>query len=606
MLNTTANQADFRVWLRHFLRQQRGRLVLALLCMAGFTATELLAPWPLKLIFDHVLLGKPWPRALADLSLLTQSGKPTAVFVLSLGILGIAALSSVFAYGQQFLTSYIGQRLVYTLRGELFAHLQRLSLSYHNRARTGELLAKVTGETEAFKDVFVEAVLLSLAHGLTVVGMFVVLFTLDWRLSLIALATFPFLFFALARIYRQIKISTRLQRQREGRLAARLGEVLSSVRLVKAYGREQYEQERFEHESSQTLAEGLKTERMAAAATRSVELLKAAGQWATVLYGALSVLQGRLTPGVLLVFIAYLNDMYKPLRTLAKTSTRLSRAVVSMQRIGEILDTEPERWPQLGNETSQAVTAHLRGEIEFDRVSFDYGDGKEVLREVSFKLAPGQRVALVGSSGSGKSTIANLLLRFYHANAGAIRLDGVNIEEYARETLRNEIGIVLQDALLFGASIRENIAYGKPDATLAEIEAAARQAHAHEFISALPDGYNTLVGERGSTLSGGQRQRICLARAIIKNPSVLILDEPTSAVDAESAALIHAAVDRLRAGKTTLVIAHHLSALETFDQILVLRRGRLVEQGTHAALLALGGDYCRMFQRRGSREEHSG
>jgi ATP-binding cassette subfamily B protein/subfamily B ATP-binding cassette protein MsbA len=579
------------------LWQMRHRIAFALLCMLGLTLTDLLAPWPLKIIFDHILLEKPLPAALAWLDSTLQSGKTHAVLVVSLGILAIAALTSVFAYGQQFLTSYIGQQLVYTLRGELFAHLQLLSLSFHNRARTGELLAKVTGETEAFKEGFIEAVMLSLAHVLSLSGMLIVLFMLDWRLSLITLATFPPLLLALARVYRQIKIATRLQRQREGRLAARLGEVLSSVRLVKAYGREQYERERFEQESHLTLAESLKSERLSAAATRLVELLKAVGIWGTVCYGAVSVINGRLTPGALLVFIAYLNEMYKPLRNLAKAASRLSRALVSVQRIAEVLNTEPERW----NESADAVTARLKGEIVFDKVSFDYGDGKEVLEDVSFTITPGQRVALVGSSGSGKTTITNLLLRFYHPAAGVIRLDGVELERYQRETLRHEIGVVLQDALLFGASIRENIAYGKPDATPAEIEAAARAAYAHEFISALPDGYATIIGERGSTLSGGQRQRICLARAIIKNPSVLILDEPTSAVDAESAEHIHAAVDELRAGKTTLVIAHHLSAFADFDQILVLRRGRLVEQGTHAELLALRGDYFRMFQRRGTK-----
>ena len=586
-------QANVQALLREMLWQMRGRIVVTLFCMIGFTFTELLSPWPLKLIFDHVLLDTPFPNSLAWLNAVLQTGKASAAFILSLGILGIALVGGVFAYGQQFLTSYLGQQLVYSLRGELFSHLQQLSLSYHNRARTGELLAKVTGETEAFKDGFVEAVLLSLSQALTVVSMFIVLLVLDWRLSLIVLATFPLLFYALARVYKQIKISTRQQRQREGHLAARLSEVLSSVRLVKAYGRERYEQERFEQESSQTLTEALKTERLAAGATRAVELLKAAGLWATVLYGALAVIKGQLTPGALLVFIAYLNDMYKPLRNLAKTSTRLSRAMVSLQRIGEILDTEPERW----NESSAVAAKRLNGEIVFDRVSFDYGDGKDVLRDVSFRIEPGQRIALVGSSGSGKTTIANLILRFYHANAGTIRLDGINIEDFQRETLRNEIGVVLQDALLFGASIRENIAYGKPDASMAEIEAAAREAHAHDFISALPDGYNTILGERGSTISGGQRQRICLARAIIKNPSVLILDEPTSAVDAESADLIHSALDQLRQGKTTLVIAHHLTSFEEFDQILVLRQGKLVECGTHAELLLSQGYYSRMLQR---------
>lgn len=599
-MTTAKNEkrADFRGLAKEFLWQMRAKIALALCCMVGYTAAELLAPWPLKIIFDQILLGKPLPQELGWLSGALSSSKASAIFLISLGILIIAAFDAAFAYLQQSITATIGYNLVYRLRCELFAHLQQLSLSYHNRAKTGELLSRVTGETEALKDVFVESVLLSVSHILTVIGMFAVMFLIDWRLSLATLATFPILFFALARIYRSIKISTRKQREREGRIAARLTEVLSSLRLVKAYGREKFEQERYEQESIQTAAEGIKTERMAAAATQVVELIKAGGLWITVLYGALLVIEGRMTPGSVLIFIAYLNDMYKPLRNLAKTSTRFSRAVVSMQRIGEILDTEPEHW----NRASTLKPTRLNGRIEFDRVSFDYGDGKPALQDVTFSISPGERVALVGSSGSGKTTIANLILRFYHASSGAIRLDSVNIEDFEREFLRNEIGVALQDSLLFGASIRENIAYGKPDATDAEIESSARQAYAHDFIAALSNGYETIIGERGSTLSGGQRQRLSLARAFIKNPSVLILDEPTSSVDATSAALIHEAVNRLRQGHTTIVIAHDFSTIEDFDRILVLRRGRLVEQGTHPQLMELRGDYFRMFQRRGSKE----
>ena len=584
-------RADFRAIIKGHLWRERRSIVLSLLSMLVLTLLELLSPWPLKIIFDYVLLDKALPPNLMWLSVWLASGKITAVILISLGILLIAGGRGIFSYFQDFLFSRIGYRMVYTLRREVFAHLQQLSLSYYSRARTGELLTKVTSETEVFKDVFVESVLNSVAQALTIIGMFTVLLWLNWRLSLIALATLPILFFALAYIYRKIKVSARKQREREGLIAARVSEVLSSVTLVKAFGREQYEQDRFDEESSLTLEEGIRTERMAAAATRTVELIKAFGLWATVLFGALLVLKNRMTPGDVLVFTAYLNDMYKPLRNLAKISTRLSRAAVSQQRIAEILDTEPETW----DSESAVVTSQLKGEIVFDRVSFEYGEGKAVLKEVSFKIAPGQRVALVGTSGSGKSTIANLILRFYHAKSGAITIDGVNIERYQREMLRREIGIVIQDSLLFGASIRENLAYGKPDATTAEIETAARQAYAHDFIVELPHGYDTIIGERGSTLSGGQRQRLCLARAIIKHPSILILDEPTSAVDPESAALIHEAVDRLREGKTTLVIAHHFSDLESYDQILVLRHGRVVEQGAHDELLQRKGEYYQMF-----------
>jgi ABC-type multidrug transport system fused ATPase/permease subunit len=322
-------------------------------------------------------------------------------------------------------------------------------------------------------------------------------------------------------------------------------------------------------------------------------LIKAAGLWVIVLFGALLALRGEMTPGDVLVFTAYLTDMYKPLRNLAKLSTRYSRAMVSVGRIQEIFETEPE-----ARDDALAVEApRLKGEIVFDHVSFDYGNGRKVLDEVSFTIAPGQRVALVGPSGSGKTTIASLLLRFYDARSGEIRIDGVDIRRYTRESLRREIGIVLQDSILFGASIRENIAYGKPEASLEEVVEAARRAHAHDFIAGLPEGYDTIIGERGATLSGGQRQRICLARAIIKRPSALILDEPTSAVDAESAALIHDALERLQQGKTTMVIAHNFAAMEKFDLILVLKNNRVLEQGTHQRLLEQKGRYYRLYQR---------
>src|SRR5262249_45812854 len=467
-------------------------------------------------------------------------------------------------------------QLAHILRRELFSHLQGVSLYFHNPAKSGEVLNRVTTQTEGLEDTFAESVMTAASQLLTGVGMFVVMFLLNWRLSLVALATLPILFYSLASIYRRLKIVARKQREREGRIAARISEVLTSVPLVKAYGRERYEQERFDTESAITLEQGIEAERLAAVAMRSLELIKAAGLWATVLFGALLALDGEMTPGGVLIFTAYLNDMYKPLRNLAKLSTRYSRATVSVRRIQEIFETEPE-----GRDDASTVEApRLKGEIVFDHVSFDYGNAKKVLDDVSFAIAPGQRVALVGPSGSGKSTVASLLLRFYDARSGQIRIDGVDIRRYSRESLRREIGIVLQDSILFGASISENIAYGRPEASREEIEEAARQAYAHDFISSFPEGYDTIIGERGATLSGGQRQRLCLARAIVKRPSALILDEPTSAVDAESALFIHDALERLQHGKTTLVIAHHFAAMDKFDLILVLKNSRVIEQGT--------------------------
>jgi ATP-binding cassette subfamily B protein/subfamily B ATP-binding cassette protein MsbA len=410
---------------------------------------------------------------------------------------------------------------------------------------------------------------------------------LNWQLSLVVMAAFPVLCFSLFYVYRRIKASARRQREREGMVASRIHEVLSVLPLVRAFAREKHEQARFDEESSHTLEEGIRTARMEAAATRSTEVISAASLCAVVLFGAFFVLDGRMLPGEVLIFTAYLTSMYKPLRTLARISSQFSKAMASAERIGDIFGIEPEILDQHHGLT---VTG-LRGEIVFRNVSFSYGDGTVVLRNISFDIASGQRVALVGASGAGKSTIASLLLRFYKAQEGAILIDGVEIGKYQRDSLRRQIGVVLQESVLLGASIRENIAYGKPDATDEEIEMAAREAHAHEFITGLPDGYDSIIGERGSTLSGGERQRICLARAIIKRPSLLILDEPTSAIDAESSALIQQAINRLQQGKTMLVISHQFVSIENFDQILVLKDGEIVERGTHEELLQSSGYY---------------
>lgn len=582
----------------HLLAAKWG-LTAAALAMLGFTLAELLAPWPLKIIFDHILLHKELPAALAWLSPLLTRGQTLAVIALALSIIVIAAARGVCGYFQTFITARIGHELVYRLRRELFAHLQQLSLSYHSRARSGELLTKVTGDTSALKDVFAESALTFGSHLLTVIGMFIVMFALNWRLSLVALASFPAVSYALFAVYRRVKVSARRQREREGAVASRIHEVLSSLHLVRAFAREQHEQDRFDKESGHSLEEGVRTARMEAAATRAVEIISATGLCAVVLYGALQVLAGRLLPGEVLIFTAYLTSMYKPLRTLARISSQFSKAMASAERIANIFETEPDTFDH-----HQGVCAYsLHGEIVFDNVSFDYGDGKGVLRNVSFKIEPGQRVALVGASGAGKSTIASLLLRFYEPQAGTITIDGIAIERYERESLRRQIGMVLQDSILFGASINENIAYGKPHATDEEIERAARDAHAHEFILRLPDGYDTIIGERGSTLSGGQRQRLCLARALIKRPSLLILDEPTAAIDAASSALIQQSINRLLQGKTLLVIAHKFAGIEDFDQILVLRSGQIVERGTHAQLLRQRGYYHELFNWQGLKEE---
>jgi ATP-binding cassette, subfamily B, bacterial len=574
------------------LREVKGRLLFAALCTLGATAAELLKPWPLKIILDHVILDKPVPRALRALLGVLAGGKVSLLLEAAAGIVVIALAAGLFSYFQIFITSSIGYKMVYALRRELFTHLQTLSLAFHNRARSGDLLTKIAGDTNTLKDVFADSILKFTSYVLTVLGMLAIMVAIDWKIGLIALATLPFLGYSLLHLYRKTKLSVKTQKKQEGKVASRMSEVLQAVPLVQAFARERYEAEQFDAVTQETVRESIRVARLEAAATRSSEIITALGTAAAVLFGAFQVLHGRMLPGELVLVVGYLTNMYKPIRQLAKLSTDFSKAMAAAERVSEVLDIEPEI-----QDRPDAIPARgLKGEIEFRDVSFDYGDGRDVLRDVSFSVSPGQTLALVGVSGAGKSTIVSLILRLYEPQRGAILIDGRDLRQYKRGSLRRHIGIVLQQSLLFGATIRENIAYGKPKATLEEIEAAARAANADEFIRGLEHGYDTVIGERGATLSGGQRQRIAIARALIRDAPVLILDEPMTGLDGESEANVREALDRLMAGKTCIVITHDLQSVADADLVLVLDGGRIVDRGTHAELAAKSGRYRQLYE----------
>lgn len=566
------------------LKRVRGQLACAGLCVTGVIVMELVTPWPLKIIFDHILLGKPLPESLLPvLGPLLAQGPLVALAVLASAVVAIAIASGAFAYGQIYITSKVGHQLTYHLRRELFSRLAQFSLAFHNRSRTGELLMKVSSDTAALRELFTEWALTTASHALLVTGILTVMLFINWQLTLVVALSLPVLACVLFYLNRRIKKTVSRQRKQEGRMANRLNELLSSIAIVQAFGRQSHEEQRFNEESAQNLEEAVRTARTTAAVARTIAIVTAVGLALTLLIGAWQVLQERMTPGDLLIFVAYVKSLFKPVRNLGKMSAKLSRAMVSANRIGEILAIDPD----IRDHPDALPANRLRGDIVFDGVSFGYVDGQPVLNDASFAIAAGERVALIGPSGAGKSTIVNLILRLYEAQAGSIRIDGIEVNRYQRESLRHQIGLVLQDTVLFGASIRENIAYGAPDATDEEVEWAAREAHAHDFIAALPEGYDTVIGERGSTLSGGQRQRICLARALIKRPSILILDEPVAAVDPESAALISDAVARTQSGKTTLVIAHQFSSLTDFDRVLVMKDGQVQACEASSANLAL-------------------
>ncbi len=554
----------FRQVIFGYLREAKLSMALAALCTLGLTLTELLKPWPIKIIFDYVLLGKSLPGYLSFLGGLFDSGRTTFLVAMAGAMVLVALLTGAFAYLQIYITSRIGNELVYTLRRTLFAHLQRLSLSFHNRTRSGEHMTKIVSDTNTLKDVFAKSALTASSHILTFFGMFAIMFFLDWRLGLVVLATLPLLGGTLFYRYRAAKASSRRQRKREAVIATRISEVMSTVPLVQAFGRERHEQERFEAESTEYLEESIRNARVEAMATRSVVVISALGTAAVVLVGALQVLAGRMTPGDLLLFTSYVQSMYRPVRNLARLSNKYSKAVVGAERISGILEVEPE----IQDDPDAVEASELAGEVVFEDVSFDYGDDEGVLKDVSFSVRPGQRVALVGASGAGKSTLVSLILRLYQPQEGSIHIDGVNI--------------------------RENIAYGRLDATDEEIEAAARAANADDFIVHLEEGYDTVLGERGDTLSGGQRQRIAIARAVIRDARILVLDEPMTGLDAESEAKIQEALDRLMAGRTSFLITHDLHAVAGADLVLLLEGGRIVEQGSHDELLEKSAHYRRL------------
>ena len=589
----------FRQVLFSHLSAVKGSLSVALLCTLVLAVTDLVKPWPLKIIFDNILLDKPLPDYLSFLKGTVESDKSLSIILISSSIILISLLKSFSGYFQLSTTSRVGYRLAHSLRRELFIHLQRLSISFHKRSETGDLLTKVTNDTNDLREVFTDFGLAFISEMLSLAGMFAVMLALNWRLSLIVFATFPVLLFLSFYRYRTIRDSAKRQRKAEGKIASRVGEVLNSILVVQAFARENYEGERFDAQSRETLHESIRTARMEAAAARAVDIVSAMGMWAVILFGSLEALNGQLTPGNVYIFASYMNSLYGPIRNLAKISAKFSKTVVSAERIAEVLDLEPE----IEDHPDAIEATNLKGEIVFDRVSFAYQDGRQVLTDVSFKIAPGQRVALLGPSGSGKSTISALISRFYDPQDGAVLIDGLNVRSYKRESLRGEIGIVLQDSILFGASIKENIAYGKLGATDEDIVAAAKKANAHEFITGLEDGYDTIVGERGCTLSGGQRQRIAIARTFIRDVPILILDEPMTGLDVESEMAVKDALRRLMSDKTCLLITHDLQSALDADMVLILEDGRIVEQGKPGDLLIESRRYRDLYELKFSQYE---
>src|SRR5882672_10967492 len=577
-------------------------LSLAFIAVVGESLTDLLEPWPLKIVFDYVFGSKRMPEWLAGIVGWIGTDKASILNFAVLAVIVIAIFGALSSYFEKYLTSSVGQWVMHDLRRVLYSHIQKLSLSYHDQKRTGDLISRVTSDIDAVQNLISNVLLGILVNVLTLVGMVAVMFYLNWTFTLIALAVAPGLFLVVYYFTHRIKKASRDQRRKEGAVVSVLEEVLSSIRVVRAFAREDYEQKRFEQESRESVEAALQARNVKAKLPPIVEIIVACGTCLVLWYGARLVLSGGLTSGDLLVFLLYLGKMYKPMRELSKMTDTISKASVGWERIREVLENEM----QVRDMPGAKQAPRFKGKIEFDHVAFSYSETQPILKDLSLKIEPGQLAALVGPTGAGKTTIVSLLPRFYDLTAGEIRIDGKDIRQYQSRSLRQQISFVLQETLLFRAPVWQNIAYGKPEATREEIIRAAKLAHADEFITAMPEGYDTMIGERGVTLSGGQRQRITIARAVIRNAPILVLDEPSAGLDAASEKLVFDALGHLMEGRTSIVIAHRLATVLRADVIFVIESGQVVEQGTHQELLENGGLYSRLYELQFKGDEEDG
>jgi subfamily B ATP-binding cassette protein MsbA len=558
-----------------YARPYSGLLALSWLAMAVYAASGALLTYTVKPIFDEVLI-----RGVNALQVATT-------------ILGLYVLKGFGAYFSTTLVALVGHRAVTDLRNALYEHTLNQSFAFLSRNSTGKMMSHITNDVERIQAAVTEIAGDLLKEGLTVVGLLVLLFWLDWVLALVAIFGMPLALYPLVKLGRRLRASNETSLRRWKDISEILQETISGFRVVKAFGMEGFETARFKRASARLLAVNMKITRTTAALPPLMEAVGGLAIVAALLYGSHAIASGRMTPGSFTSFVAGLLAMYTPIKRLSRVNATLQGALAASSRIFEVLDTHQE----VTEPAQPRALARARGEIEFDNVGFRYADGGgQILRHVSFKARPGQVIAIVGKSGQGKTTLLNLLPRFYDPTEGAIRIDGHDIRELGLRNLREQIGLVTQEIVLFNDTVRANIAYGLSDVDEARVEGAARAAFAHDFILNLPRRYDTVIGERGSRLSGGQRQRIAIARAILKDPPILILDEATSALDAESERLVQQALANLMRGRTTLVIAHRISTVRHADVILVIEGGEIREMGDHDLLLRRRGLYSRLHE----------
>jgi ATP-binding cassette, subfamily B, bacterial len=572
------------------LRPHWKAFALACVAVIGETAADIAEPWPVKVIVDNVLQDKKLPGSLTSIVAWLGEDKIAILYVALSAVLLIAMVGAVSSYFEKYLTTTVGQWVSHDLRLLLYQRIQRLSLLEHGESRTGDLISRVTSDIDAIQDFIMTALLGIVVNLLTLVGMIGVMFYMNWRFTLIALSVAPILFLVVYFYSRRIKKATRAVRRKESEMLSGVAEILSSIQVVQAFAREDYEERKFNWESRQSVQASLAARSMKAKLSPIVDIIVAVGTILVLGYGARLTLRDELSIGTLIIFLTYLKNSYKPMRELSKMTNTISKAAIAFERIQEVMSSES----RVADLPTAGHAPTFKGRIEFDHVSFGYGPDIQILKDVSLTIEPGQIVAIVGPSGTGKTTIASLIPRFFDPQAGAVKIDGINIKQFTLKSLRDQISFVLQDNLLFSGTVWDNIAYGRPDADPMDTIKAAEIAHAHDFIVNMPQGYGTMVGERGVTLSGGQRRRIAIARAIVRNTPILILDEPTTGLDAESEKAVVEALDFLMKDRTCIVIAHHLHTVRNAHNIFVMKDAEIVEQGTHGELLAKGGVYAHL------------
>ena len=575
------------------IRPYRGWLVIVFIAMLAEIVMSLAAPWPLKLVLDDALVHHKLPDWLAwahDYGI-GRNTLGVAVFA-GLSTLLIAIIAAVATYIDNYYTTSVGQWVANDLRIRIYEHLHRLSLRFYDSAKTGTLMSTITSDVSTVQSFASSSTLGIVVDLLTIVFMLGLMFWLDWDFTLIAIGVTPFLLLFVMRFKKAVKDVTRTVRVRQSEVVAVVQEGLGSVRAVKAFGRQDLEVAHMEAASHATVEAALKARQVKSLLSPVVSVVVALCTGIVLWKGTSLIVAGTMTAGALTVYLAYLTKFFKPVKDLASMTSAIAQTTVALERIQKILSAD-----DIIAERADAIDpGRVKGAITLDHVAFGYGDDAEVLHDVCFTIEPGQVVGVVGPTGSGKSTVLSLIPRFYDPSAGRVMIDGIDVATYKLAALRAQVGFVLQETVLFRGTIRENIAYGRPGASHEEVVAAAKLANADEFISRMPHGYDSVVGERGDTLSGGQRQRIGIARAVIRDSPIMILDEPTAALDTESERLVIEGLERLMKGRTVIMIAHRLSTIRDADKIIVLKDGVVAEEGTNDELIARGGVYAELHR----------